>query len=76
MEESETCCGCGGTFAVKNNAISTAMVEKKVLNALTTQVDYIISTEASCLLNINSYCTKNKLPIKGIHIADILASGL
>jgi len=76
MEESETCCGFGGTFAVKNNAISTAMVEKKVLNALTTQVDYIISTEASCLLNINSYCTKNKLPIKGIHIADILASGL
>ena len=76
MEESETCCGFGGTFAVKNNAISTAMVEKKVLNALTTQVDYIISTEASCLLNINSYCAKNKLPIKGIHIADILASGL
>jgi len=76
MEESETCCGFGGTFAVKNNAISTAMVEKKVLNALATQVDYIISTEASCLLNINSYCTKNKLPIKGIHIADILASGL
>jgi len=76
MEESETCCGFGGTFAVKNNAISTAMVEKKVLNALATQVDYIISTEASCLLNINSYCAKNKLPIKGIHIADILASGL
>jgi L-lactate dehydrogenase complex protein LldE len=39
-------------------------------------VDYIISTEASCLLNINAYCTKNKLPIKGIHIADILACGI
>ncbi|MDD4968459.1 MAG: (Fe-S)-binding protein [Paludibacter sp.] len=76
MEESETCCGFGGTFAVKNNAISTAMVEKKVLNALATGVDYIISTEASCLMNINAYCKKNKLPIKGIHIADILASGL
>ena len=76
MEESETCCGFGGTFAVKNNAISTAMVEKKVLNALATGVAYIISTEASCLMNINAYCAKNKLPIKGIHIADILASGL
>ena len=76
MEESETCCGFGGTFAVKNNAISSAMAEKKVLNALATNAEYIVSTEASCLLNINSYCTKNKLPIKGIHLADILASGL
>lgn len=75
MEESDTCCGFGGTFAVKNNAISSAMVEKKVQNALATHAEYIVSTEASCLLNINGYCTKNKLPIKGIHLADILASG-
>ena len=75
MEESDTCCGFGGTFAVKNKSISTAMVEKKVQNALATGVEYIISTEASCLLNINGYCVKNKLPIKGIHLADILASG-
>jgi len=76
MEESETCCGFGGTFAVKNKAISTAMVEKKVENALATNVEYIVSTEASCLLNINGYCAKNNIPIKGIHLADILASGL
>jgi L-lactate dehydrogenase complex protein LldE len=76
MEESETCCGFGGTFAVKNNAISTAMVEKKIRNALAIDVEYIVSTEASCLLNINGYITKNKLPLKGIHLADILASGL
>jgi len=75
MEESDTCCGFGGTFAVKNKAISTAMVEKKVQNALATGVEYIISTEASCLLNINGYCDKNKLGLKGMHLADILASG-
>ena len=75
MEESDTCCGFGGTFAVKNKAISTAMVEKKVQNALATGVEYIISTEASCLLNINGYCAKNKLGLKGMHLTDILASG-
>jgi len=75
MEESETCCGFGGTFAVKNTAISTAIVEKKVRNALATGVEYLISTEASCLLNINGYCKKQKLALKGIHLADILASG-
>jgi L-lactate dehydrogenase complex protein LldE len=73
MEESDTCCGFGGTFAVKNNAISVAMTEKKVLNALATGVEYIISTEASCLMNINGFCKKQKLPIKGVHLADILA---
>ena len=76
MSESETCCGFGGTFAVKNNMISSAMVEKKVLNALETKAEYIISTEASCLMNINGYCNKQNLPIKGIHLADVLASGI
>lgn len=73
MEECETCCGFGGTFAVKNNAISSAMTEKKVENALASGAAYIISTEASCLMNINGYIEKHKLPIKGIHIADILS---
>ena len=76
MEESETCCGFGGTFAVKNAAISTAMAEKKVINALATNAEYVISTEASCLMNINGFCAKNKLPLKGIHLADILACGI
>jgi L-lactate dehydrogenase complex protein LldE len=74
MEESETCCGFGGTFAVKNTAISSAMAEKKVENAIAAGVEYLISTEASCLMNINGYCEKHKLPLKGIHLADVLAN--
>ena len=76
MTESETCCGFGGTFSVKHNAVSTAMAEKKVLNALETGAEFIVSTEASCLMNINAYCTKQQLPVRGIHLADILASGI
>ena len=72
MTESETCCGFGGTFAVKNNAISSAMAEKKVRNALETGAEYIVSTEASCLMNINGYCKKNNISITGIHLADVL----
>ena len=76
MPESETCCGFGGTFAVKHNAVSTAMAERKVLNALETGAEYIVGTEASCLMNINAYCTKHQISIRGIHLADVLASGL
>ncbi len=74
MEEAETCCGFGGTFSVKHPAISTAMTDKKTIDAIATGADYIISTEASCLMNINAYCQKQNLPIKGIHLVDILAS--
>ncbi len=74
MDECDTCCGFGGTFAVKNKEISSSMTEQKVLNALKTGAEYIVSTEASCLMNINGFINKQKLPIKGIHLADILAN--
>ncbi len=75
MEDTETCCGFGGIFATKFKDISTAMTEQKVSHALDTGAKYIISTESSCLLNIESYIRKQKLPIKPIHLADVLASG-
>lgn len=73
MQANTTCCGFGGTFMVKFIPVSTAMVEQKVENALKTGASYIVSTEASCLINIKSYIDKHNLPVKTIHIADILA---
>ncbi len=75
MPESDTCCGFGGTFSVKDEAISTAMAQQKVENAMSTGAEYIVSTESSCLLHIDAYIKKHNLPIKTIHIVDILASG-
>jgi len=76
MENTDVCCGFGGTFAAKFHHISTAMTEQKVENALKTGAEYIVSTEASCLMNIEAYIKKQKLPIKTIHLADILAKRL
>ena len=76
MDEVETCCGFGGTFSVKHPDISQAMAEQKVENALKSGAEYITTTESSCLMNIAGFIKKNNLPIKAIHIADILASGL
>lgn len=74
MNETDTCCGFGGTFSIKNTDISSAIVEKKVRNAVATGAEFLISTEASCLMNINGYCAKNNVPLKGIHLADIIAN--
>ena len=74
MKDVETCCGFGGTFAVKFEAISISMADQKVTNALETGADYIISTDLSCLMHLDGFIRKNNLPIKTRHIADVLAN--
>ncbi|NOX47064.1 MAG: (Fe-S)-binding protein [Chlorobi bacterium] len=75
MKDTDVCCGFGGTFSVKHEAISTAMADQKVQNALETKAEYIISTDSSCLMHQEGFITKHNKPIKVAHIADVLASG-
>ena len=75
MKDNEVCCGFGGTFAVKFEPISTAMAEQKINRALETGAEYIVSTDSSCLLHQQAYIDKHNLPIKTMHIIDVLASG-
>lgn len=75
MNDNETCCGFGGSFAVKFEPISISMADQKVNNALATGAGYIISTDMSCLMHIDGYIKGKHLPIKTMHIADVLASG-
>ena len=75
MNDVETCCGFGGTFAVKFEPISIAMAEQKVNNALATGAEYIISTDLSCLLQLDGYIKGKGLSVKTMHIADVLANG-
>lgn len=63
MNDCEVCCGFGGTFAVKFESISIGMCEQKVLNALATGADYIISTDLSCLMHLEGYIKKHHNPI-------------
>jgi len=73
MNDVETCCGFGGTFAVKFEAISTAMADQKVNNALATGAEYIISTDHSCLMHIDGYIRYKGVKLKTLHLADVLA---
>ncbi len=74
MEDNETCCGFGGSFAVKFEPISIAMGDQKITNASATEADYIISTDMSCLMHIDG-CIKHKgSGLKVLHLADVLAS--
>jgi len=73
MDDVETCCGFGGTFAVKFEAISIAMADQKVTHALATGAQYIISTDLSCLMHIDGYIRHKGINLQTMHIADVLA---
>jgi len=75
MKECETCCGFGGSFAVKYEPISIGMAQTKVMSALETGAQYMISTDVSCLMHLQGYINEHNYPIKTMHIADVLASG-
>lgn len=75
MKECETCCGFGGTFAVKYEPISVGMAQTKVQSALQTGAQYIISTDVSCMMHMQGYINENRIPLQTLHIADVLASG-
>ena len=75
MNDVETCCGFGGTFAVKFEPISIAMADQKITNASDTNAEYIISTDMSCLMHLDGYIKNKKANLKTLHLADVLASG-
>ncbi|MCW3080609.1 (Fe-S)-binding protein [Segetibacter sp.] len=75
MEDVETCCGFGGTFSVKFEAISVAMADQKVSHALATGAKYLISTDLSCLMHLDGYIKNKGYNLQTLHIADVLANG-
>lgn len=75
MNDVETCCGFGGTFSVKFNDISAGMADQKIRNAMDTGAETIISTDLSCLMQLDGFIKGKQLPLQTMHIADVLASG-
>ncbi|MBO9571708.1 MAG: (Fe-S)-binding protein [Chitinophagaceae bacterium] len=75
MNDVETCCGFGGTFAVKFEPISIGMADQKTANATATGSQYIVSTDLSCLMHLDGYIRHKGLNIRTMHLADVLSNG-
>ena len=74
MNDVETCCGFGGTFAIKFEPISVALADQKITNAAETKAQYIISTDMSCLMHIGGYIKHKGVALKVLHLADVLSN--
>lgn len=72
MENSEKCCGFGGTFSVKYPEISAAILEEKIDNIIATGADAVVGCDISCLMNIQGRLNRRNSKIKIMHIAELL----
>ena len=74
MEEAETCCGFGGTFAVKFGEISTHIAERKCANIVSSGADAVVLGDLGCMLNIEGRLRRRgDMKTQVLHIAEVLA---
>ena len=69
----EECCGFGGTFAIKNADVSTAMVSDKLRHVLDTRAEVVTAADTSCLMNIGGALSRERAGVRTVHLAEILA---
>ena len=74
LPESDSCCGFGGTFSVKNSDVSGAMLADKMRNISSTKAEYVVSADNSCLMHIGGGLQREKSSIEVLHLAEILAN--
>ncbi|WP_339165207.1 (Fe-S)-binding protein [Siminovitchia sp. FSL H7-0308] len=72
LPRSQDCCGFGGTFSVKMGDISSAMVGEKVEHIKETGADVLVGGDCGCLMNIGGRIKREGLPIKVMHLAEML----
>jgi L-lactate dehydrogenase complex protein LldE len=73
LADKEVCCGFGGTFCIKFPEISTRMVTNKVDAIVATGASTVASADLGCLLNIAGRISRQGLPIRVFHVAELLA---
>ncbi|MBS1881521.1 MAG: (Fe-S)-binding protein [Actinobacteria bacterium] len=74
LEEADSCCGFGGTFAVKNADVSTAMLTDKIGHLLNSGAEVCTAVDNSCLMHIGGGLRRLRAGVRTVHLAEILAA--
>ncbi|TCN49724.1 L-lactate dehydrogenase complex protein LldE [Rhodococcus sp. SMB37] len=74
LPEADSCCGFGGTFAIKNAETSTAMLADKIRNVSTTGAEFCSASDSSCLMHIGGGMSRLQTGTRTIHLAEILCA--
>ncbi|WP_227998979.1 (Fe-S)-binding protein [Nocardia australiensis] len=74
LPAADSCCGFGGTFALKNSDTSTAMLSDKMGHVLSTGAEICSASDSSCLMHIGGGLSRLRSGVRTVHLAEILAS--
>ena len=74
LPQADECCGFGGTFAVKNAEVSSAMLADKVRAVLDTGAEVVCAADNSCLMHIGGALSRQRTGVRMLHLAEVLAS--
>ena len=74
LPDASECCGFGGTFAVKNADVSTAMLSDKLRSVLDTGAEAVCAVDSSCLMHIGGGLSRGRTGVRTVHLAEILSS--
>lgn len=73
LPRAESCCGFGGTFAVKNPDLSAAMLADKVADVLHADAEVVVAADDSCLMHIGGGLSRQRTGVRTLHLAQVLA---
>ena len=73
LQRPDECCGFGGTFAVAEEAISCSMGKDRISDHERAGAEVIVAGDQSCLLHLQGLLTRQKKPLRTLHIAELLA---
>lgn len=74
LDDAESCCGFGGTFAVKNADTSTAMLADKMAHVIDSGAEICSAGDSSCLMHIGGGLSRIRSGVRTVHLAEILAA--
>jgi L-lactate dehydrogenase complex protein LldE len=74
LDAATECCGFGGTFAIKNAAVSTKMLEDKIGCIEASGAGAVCACDSSCLMHIQGGLERRRSPIRAVHLAEVLAA--
>ena len=73
LERADACCGFGGLFAIKYAQISGGILQEKIDCIKRSGADVIVASDMGCLMHINGGLSRQRIPVRTMHIAELLA---
>ncbi|MBL0170430.1 MAG: (Fe-S)-binding protein [Gemmatimonadaceae bacterium] len=72
LDRPDECCGFGGSFAIGEPELSVAMGRDRLTDYTTHQAEVLVSSDPSCLLHLEVIASRSAVPLRTMHIAELL----